>query len=187
LDYLLDGVAACPWSATAGSPAPLHRPEISQQVPLYTPEQRRRRDATKWTMVQGILAPFQFLVFLISLTLVLNYLASGNGYQIAAASVIVKTIVLYAIMITGAVWEKKVFGRYLFAPSFFWEDAFSMLVIALHTAYLLAMLENWGSPNDRMLLALTAYLTYAINATQFILKFRAARLEAPDAYAKAAR
>ncbi|MDE3231747.1 MAG: 2-oxoglutarate synthase, partial [Pseudomonadota bacterium] len=34
---------------------------------LYTPEQRARRDATKWTLVQGLLAPVQFLIFLVSL------------------------------------------------------------------------------------------------------------------------
>ena len=41
-------------------------------APLYTPEQRRRRDATPWTLVQGVLAPIQFLVFVVSLALVLR-------------------------------------------------------------------------------------------------------------------
>ena len=41
--------------------------------PLYTPEERVRRDATVWTLVQGILAPVQFLVFLVSLGLVLRH------------------------------------------------------------------------------------------------------------------
>jgi 3-vinyl bacteriochlorophyllide hydratase len=95
--------------------------------------------------------------------------------------VVVKTMLLYAIMITGAIWEKVVFGKYLFADAFFWEDVFSMLVIALHTAYLAAMLTGWGTPHDRMVLALAAYASYAINATQFLLKLRAARLEAPPA------
>jgi 3-vinyl bacteriochlorophyllide hydratase len=58
---------------------------------------------------------------------------------LATWSVVIKTLVLYTIMITGAIWEKVVFGRYLFAPSFFWEDVFSMLVLALHTAYLIAV------------------------------------------------
>ena len=186
LDYFLERIAPCPWSSTTGSPARLHEPEKPRPAALYTPEERRRRDSTGWTLVQGILAPVQFLVFLVSLALVLNYLTSGRGYQIAAASVVVKTVILYAIMITGAIWENKVFGKYLFAPAFFWEDTVSMLVIALHTAYLLAMLANWSTPTDRMILALAAYVTYAINATQFVLKFRAARLQAtdPHAYAK---
>ena len=33
--------------------------------------------------------------------------------------------VFYTIMVTGAIWEKVVFGQYLFAPAFFWEDVFS--------------------------------------------------------------
>ena len=95
---------------------------------LYTSEQRSRRDASAWTMVQGILAPLQFLVFLISLGLVLRYLFTGAGLEAATISVIIKTVVLYTIMVTGAIWEKVVFGKYLFADAFFWEDVVSMLV-----------------------------------------------------------
>jgi 3-vinyl bacteriochlorophyllide hydratase len=83
---------------------------------LYTDDQRARRDATRWTLVQGLLAPFQFLVFLISLVLVIRYLVTGDGYGIATLSVVIKTGVLYLIMVTGAIWEKVVFGQYLFAP-----------------------------------------------------------------------
>ena len=145
------------------------------RTPLYTPEQRRRRDATKWTLVQGILAPVQFGVFLVSLALVVRYLATGDGYAFATASIVVKTLALYAIMITGSIWEREVFGVYLFAPAFYWEDVFSFLVLALHTAYLLALLLGLGDPRQQMWLALAAYATYVINATQFILKLRAAR------------
>ena len=143
--------------------------------PLYTPEERKRRDASPWTLVQGILAPIQFVVFLASLCLVLRYLATGEGLGIATASVVVKTLTLYAIMITGCIWEKVVFDRYLFAPAFYWEDVFSMLVLALHTAYLAAVAFDALGAQGQMILALAAYATYVINATQFILKLRAAR------------
>jgi 3-vinyl bacteriochlorophyllide hydratase len=143
--------------------------------PLYTPEERRRRDASPWTLVQGILAPIQFVVFLASLCLVLRYLATGEGFALATASAVVKTLTLYAIMITGCIWEREVFGRYLFAPAFFWEDVFSMLVLALHTAYLAALVFEALGARGQMLLALAAYATYVINATQFVLKLRAAR------------
>jgi len=149
-----------------------------QRRPLYTAEERRRRDSTVWTLVQGILAPVQFLVFLVSLTLVLRYLMEGDGAWAATVSIVVKTGTLYAIMITGAIWEKAVFGKYLFVPAFFWEDVFSMLVLALHTAYLVALIGGLGTERGRMLLALAAYAAYAINATQFLLKLRAARLQA---------
>jgi 3-vinyl bacteriochlorophyllide hydratase len=143
--------------------------------PLYTPEERARRDASGWTLVQGVLAPVQFLVFLVSLALVLRFLWSGEGWFWAMASVVLKTLVLYAIMVTGCVWEKVVFGQYLFAPAFFWEDVFSMLVLALHTAYLMALWAGWLGPTGLMLLALAAYAAYVINAGQFLLKLRAAR------------
>ena len=142
---------------------------------LYTDAERRRRDDTVWTLVQGVLAPVQFLIFFVSLILVLRYLATGQGESAAAASVVAKTFALYAIMITGSIWEKVVFGRYLFAPAFFWEDVFSMLVLALHTAYLAALFFDWLQPRDLMYLALAAYATYVINAAQFLLKLRAAR------------
>lgn len=145
--------------------------------PLYTPEQRRRRDATRWTLVQGVLAPVQFLVFLTSLALVMHYLATGTGEPAATASIVAKTLLLYAIMITGAIWEKRVFGQWLFAAAFWWEDLFSMVVLALHTAYLVALIGDYGTVADRMALALAAYATYVINAGQFLLKLRAARLD----------
>lgn len=144
---------------------------------LYTPEERLRRDASGWTLVQGILAPVQFLVFLVSVGLVLRYLATGAGETAATASIVVKTLTLYTIMITGCIWEKVVFGRYLFAPAFFWEDVFSMLVLALHTAYLVALLGGLLDTRELMYLALAAYATYVINAGQFLLKLRAARLD----------
>ncbi len=148
--------------------------------PLYTPEQRRRRDESPWTLVQGILAPVQFLIFLVSLVLVLRFLSTGEGEGAAVASVIAKTAALYLIMITGAIWEKVVFGQYLFAPAFFWEDVFSMLVLALHAAYVVALIGGYGSPQQQMFIALAAYAAYAINAAQFLLKLRAARLQSAD-------
>lgn len=145
--------------------------------PLYNQEQRAKRDATVWTLVQGILAPIQFLVCLISLFLVLRFLISGEGYEMATISVVVKTVFLYLIMLTGSIWEKVVFGKYLFAESFFWEDVFSMLVISLHTLYLYFLLIGGMSEQGLMYLALAAYISYFINAGQFIYKLRMARLQ----------
>jgi len=145
--------------------------------PLYTPEERVRRDATKWTLVQGILAPIQFVVFLVSLYLVLRFLITGEGEHAANISVVVKTLTLYTIMITGCIWEKVVFNCYLFAPAFFWEDVFSMLVLLLHTLYLVALGTGYLDQTQLMILALAAYATYVINAGQFIWKLRMARLD----------
>ena len=146
-------------------------------APLYTPAERARRDATRWTLVQGVLAPVQFLVFAVSLVLVLRALFTGQGEAAAAWSVAIKTGVLYLIMVTGSIWEKRVFDAWLFAPAFFWEDVFSMLVLTLHTAYLWAWFGGHLATRELMLLALAAYATYVINAAQFVLKLRAARLQ----------
>lgn len=148
---------------------------------LYTAEQRVRRDRSPWTAVQGFLAAFQFLVFLISVALVLRALMTGAGADLAAWSILAKTAVLYTIMITGAIWEREVFGQYLFAPAFFWEDVVSMAVIALHTAYVVMLLGRYGSLQLQLGVALAGYAIYVINAGQFIWKLRQARLSAPAA------
>jgi 3-vinyl bacteriochlorophyllide hydratase len=146
---------------------------------LYTPEQRARRDASPWTTLQGLLAPLQFLVFAISLALILRFLISGHGQQAAAVSVLIKTIFLYTIMVTGAFWEKEVFGRYLFAAAFFWEDVVSMGVIALHTLYVALWFGHHASVETQFLIALLAYASYVLNAAQFLRKLALARRARP--------
>jgi 3-vinyl bacteriochlorophyllide hydratase len=136
-------------------------------------------------LVQGVLAPIQFVVFLVSLVLVIRFLATGDGFVAATISIVIKTFVLYAIMITGSIWEREVFGIYLFAKPFFWEDVFSILVLALHTLYLAGLVTGALSPQQQMLVALAAYATYVVNATQFLLKLRAARREQPASSAGA--
>lgn len=145
------------------------------RAPLYTAQERQRRDATLWTLVQGVLAPLQFVVCAVSAVLVLRWLATGRGLEAATLSFIVKCALLFLIMVTGSIWEKVVFGRWLFAPAFFWEDVVSMVVIALHAACLVAMATGWLDARSQMLLVLAAYAAYVVNAAQFLLKLRAAR------------
>lgn len=161
-----------------------HSSMKSRQKALYTPEQRARRDASGWTVVQGILAPLQFFAFGVSVALVVTFLMTGEGYIWATGSILVKTAFLFVIMITGAIWEKVVFGQYLFAPAFFWEDVFSFAVIALHSAYLWALWTGSVGAEGQMIIALAAYAAYVINAGQFLWKLRQARLDQaaqPDA------
>jgi 3-vinyl bacteriochlorophyllide hydratase len=146
-------------------------------VGLYTPEERARRDATIWTPVQGFLAAFQFVVFAISVCLITRFMVTGQGETAAIWSVVFKTLVLYTIMVTGSIWEKVVFDKWLFAHSFFWEDVFSFLVLGLHTAYLWSLYTGSMGTRDQLWLALAAYAAYAINAGQFLLKLRAARVQ----------
>jgi 3-vinyl bacteriochlorophyllide hydratase len=107
----------------------------------------------------------------------MRYLVVGIGYDIAAYSIVLKTVVLLTIMVTGAIWEKVVFGQYLLAPAFFWEDVVSFFVIALHLAYVWALFANYLTEQQLMALGLTAYAVYLINAAQFVWKLRAARLQ----------
>ena len=166
-----------PFGAATAEPAATTRGGASRA--LYTPAERARRDATRWTLVQGVLAPVQFLACLVSVALIARTLMTGEGLWLANASVVVKTALLLLIMVTGAVWEKVVFGRWLFAPAFFWEDVVSMGVIALHLAYVVALLGGWLAPTALLGLALAAYALYAVNAAQFVWKLRMARLSAP--------
>jgi 3-vinyl bacteriochlorophyllide hydratase len=155
--------------------------ERDKTYALYTAEERKRRDESVWTIVQGVLAPLQFVVFLVSLGLVIRTLTTGEGAFAADVSIVIKTLVLYTIMITGSIWEKVVFGKWLFAPAFFWEDVFSMLVLALHTLYLVMLLGGIGTMEQRLLVALAGYGAYIINAGQFLWKLRMARLQGANA------
>jgi 3-vinyl bacteriochlorophyllide hydratase len=55
-----------------------------------------------------------------------------------------------------------------------------MAVLALHTAYLVTLFFQLVGVREQMLIALSAYAAYVINATQFLLKLRAARLDRRD-------
>jgi len=177
---LASGIDCCPFGATAGRVVKRHGRDHPMRRALYTAEERQRRDASRWTLVQGVLAPIQFAAFLVSLGLVLRYLATGDGLAVATISILVKTVLLYTIMVTGSIWERDVFGRYLFAPAFFWEDVVSILVLALHTAYVIGLFSGALDPTRQMWLALAAYASYIVNATQFLMKLRAARREQQD-------
>lgn len=147
------------------------------QPGLYSEAERQRRDSSPWTFVQGVLAPLQFFIFLVSLGLVLRSMVTGEGVFAAHVSILLKTCALYTIMVTGSLWEKDVFGQYLFAPAFYWEDVVSFVVIGLHTLYVIALIFGFLSNIQLFAVTLTAYATYVVNAVQFLLKLRAARLQ----------
>lgn len=136
---------------------------------FYTPEQLARRDASPWTRVQIILAPIQFLAFLVSFGLVVRYLATGEGYVIANLSVLIKITLLWAITITGMIWEKQIFGHYFLAREFFWEDVGNAVAIVAHNLYFLASGLHWSN-YAVMSLMLLAYCTYLLNCAQFVVK-----------------
>lgn len=136
---------------------------------MYTPEQLANREASPWTRVQVILAPIQFLAFIISFILVVRYLLSGEGYWVTTISVWIKIALIWALTITGMFWEHDVFGHYFMAPEFFWEDFGNLVAILTHNAYFVVRWLGW-SDRDVMLVMLFAYITYLFNAGQFLYR-----------------
>ncbi|MEY3990396.1 MAG: hypothetical protein RI985_1477 [Chloroflexota bacterium] len=134
---------------------------------MYTAEQLARRNSSRWTTVQGILAPIQFVVFIISAILVYQAWQTKQGYDIANASIILKISLLWAITITGMIWEKEIFGHYFLAKEFYWEDIGNLVAILTHNVYFLVRWLGW-SDDAIMATMLFAYATYLINSAQFI-------------------
>lgn len=147
-------------------------------TPTYTAEQLEARDNSKWTIVQAILAPLQFVAFVISLGLVARYLTTGLGYEATTISVLIKIVLMWLITITGMIWEKEVFGQWFLAPQFFWEDALNAVALIMHNLYFGALLLGF-SEQDIMLVVLIAYVSYMVNFAQFFVRGLQARKQRP--------
>jgi 3-vinyl bacteriochlorophyllide hydratase len=144
----------------------------------YTPEQLAKRDESVWTKVQMVLAPLQFLAFIISFALIAYYLATGKAYEIANLSALIKIALLWMITVTGMIWEKEIFGKWFMAKEFFWEDFFNLVAMIMHNLYFVAVWLGW---TDRavMTVMMVAYVSYLFNFGQFFargLKARKQRL-----------
>ena len=191
LSRLINSFDNCPWGVTAGraqqwraaagcSPDSERSPPTLSQL-LYTAEERRRRDAIALDARAGRAGPGQFAVFLVSLVLVLRCLATGEGQAAATISVVVKTLTLYAIMITGSIWEQEVFGRYLFARRVLLGGRVQHARAGL--AHRLSRRAVLGSLDTHALRCCSRWrLTRLMWSmpTQFVLKLRAARLQQRD-------
>ncbi|MCB0004815.1 MAG: 2-vinyl bacteriochlorophyllide hydratase [Anaerolineales bacterium] len=146
----------------------------------YTPEQLAKRNQSKWTIVQAVLAPLQLLAFLISFALVVHYLITGRGLLAADISVLVKISLLWLITVTGMIWEKEIFGHWFLAPQFYWEDVGNAVAMVLHNLYFVARWLGW-SDRAVMTLMLLAYLSYLVNLAQFVAKGLQARKQRQQA------
>lgn len=140
----------------------------------YTPEQMRRRQQSKWTIVQAILAPLQLLAFIVSVTLIIRYLSTGLDYEITTISILIKIALMWLITITGMFWEKEVFGQWFLAPQFFWEDLVNAVSLFLHNMYFVALLLG-ASERELVLVMLVAYTSYMVNFAQFLIRGLRAR------------
>ena len=136
---------------------------------MYTPDQLRRREASRWTKVQIILAPIQFVAFIISFGLVIHYLITGDGYLAATISVWVKIALIWALTITGMLWEYDMYDHYFMAKEFFWEDLGNLIAIITHNLYFVA--KGMGADERTVMWVMVfAYVTYLFNAAQFLVR-----------------
>ena len=134
---------------------------------MYTPDQLRRREASRWTKVQIILAPIQFVAFIISFGLVIHYLITGDGFLAATISVWVKIALIWALTITGMLWEHDMYDHYFMAKEFFWEDLGNLIAIITHNLYFVA--KGMGADERTVMWVMVfAYVTYLFNAAQFL-------------------
>ncbi len=142
---------------------------------MYTPDQLRRRQNSRWTKVQIILAPIQFVAFMISFGLVIHYLISGEWYWTATISVWVKIALIWALTITGMFWEYDMYDHYFMAKEFFWEDLGNLIAIITHNLYFVA--KGMGADERTVMWVMVfAYVTYLFNAGQFLARgIRSAR------------
>ena len=140
-------------------------------MPRYTPEQLERRNASVWTKVQGILAPIQFVMFLAGITVTWLY-QSHNGIDNFAwitFFVTLKTFKLVLIFVTGGFFELEVFGQFAFVHEFFWEDFGSAIAMVVHLSYFILFFMGLDE-STLIWTALLAYLSYLVNAAQFVIR-----------------
>lgn len=139
-------------------------------MPRYTPEQLRIRNRSIWTKVQIILAPIQFVVFLVGLILTyLYYIGTIENFEVVTYAVAVKTFFFVVLFVTGAFFEKEVFGIWVYSPEFFWEDVGSSIAMAIHFLYFILAILNF-SHEVLLWCAFGAYLSYVLNAIQYLVR-----------------
>ncbi|MFY9779474.1 MAG: 2-vinyl bacteriochlorophyllide hydratase [Candidatus Baltobacteraceae bacterium] len=134
-----------------------------------------RRQASVWTRIHPFFAFGQLLTFLVSVGLLVAYLFGKVSFSIVAISVLIKIGLMAGAMLTGAFWEQDVFGQFWFAPEFFVEDVITVIVFALHLAYLYAVYAApFGGKLALPTLAI-AYTAYAINVGQYVIRHNKVR------------
>jgi len=136
---------------------------------------QERRAASIWTKIHPVFAIAQLLVFLVSLLLLGLYALHAVPFHAVHVSVLVKVALMLGAIVTGALWERDVFGWWWFAPDYLVEDATTVMVVALHVAYL--VLVYFWPANTHAIVAMlcVAYTVYAINVAHYIIRNRQMR------------
>ncbi|ACF15167.1 2-vinyl bacteriochlorophyllide hydratase [Chloroherpeton thalassium ATCC 35110] len=139
-------------------------------MPRYTPEQLRKRNNSVWTKVQLYLAPIQFVVFIIGVILtVMYYHGALEDFSIVTWALLIKTLFLVVLFVTGAFFEKEIFDIWVFSPEFLWEDIGSSIATTVHFLYFI--LAYMGKSEDVLVwTAFAAYFSYVVNAIQYLVR-----------------
>jgi 3-vinyl bacteriochlorophyllide hydratase len=131
---------------------------------------RARRSSSVWTRVHPIFALGQLGAFFVSVLLLAGYFAGWVSYAAVFESVLVKIAFMIGAIVTGAFWERDVYGHYWFAPEFFFEDAMTVNVFLLHLGFLAVAYSQPNMPEKSLVMLGIAYLVYVANVAQYILR-----------------
>jgi 3-vinyl bacteriochlorophyllide hydratase len=145
-----------------------------------------RRRASIWTTIHPFFAFGQLFTFVVSVGLLVAYLFGKVPFSYVAISVLIKIGLMVGAMVSGAFWERDVFGQFWFAPEYFVEDVITAIVFYLHLAYLYAV---YFAPFDGKLTLPTlviAYTAYVINVGQYVIRHGKVRQEEREVAAASA-
>lgn len=129
-----------------------------------------RRSASIWTKIHPVFALGQLLAFFVSVGLLIGYLRGTVSFEVVHQSVVVKVALMVGAIITGALWEKDVFGQYWFAPQFMAEDTMTVNVFLLHAAYLGMAYAHPENIPTQLGMLIVAYGVYVANVAQYVVR-----------------
>jgi 3-vinyl bacteriochlorophyllide hydratase len=129
-----------------------------------------RRAASVWTKIHPVFALGQLLAFCVSVALLIGYFRGGVSFDTVHQSVLVKVSLMIGAILTGALWEKDVFGAYWFAPEFLAEDTMTVIVFILHVAYLAMVVAHPDNLTAQVGMLIVAYSVYIFNVGQYVVR-----------------
>jgi len=129
-----------------------------------------RRAASVWTKIHPIFALGQLLAFFVSVGFLIGYFRGAVSMEAVHQSVLVKVALMLGAIITGALWEKDVFGQYWFAPEFLAEDTMTLNVFILHISYLGLAAANPENITVQIGMLIVAYGVYIANVAQYVVR-----------------
>ncbi len=127
-----------------------------------------RRTASIWTVIHPLFAIGQLLVFVVSVSLFVAYLRGVVPFHVVHISVLVKIGLMAGAVVSGAYWERDVYGYWWFAPEFLFEDVMTLIVFITQITYLAIVYIH---PEDTGVIAgalAFAYAVYLGNVAQYI-------------------